>query len=70
MIDSYAKKQRDMSHIQSYIVGTINQLINDKTKQAWETIGSQLRQIASKAKAEVDPKRIEASVEAQIEKVK
>jgi hypothetical protein len=37
--------------MQSYIVGTINQLINDKTKQAWETISAQLKQIAAKTKA-------------------
>jgi hypothetical protein len=56
--------------MQSYIVGTINQLINDKTKQAWETISTQLKQIAAKTKAEVDPKKMEAMVQVQLEEMK
>lgn len=32
----------------SYVVSTINQLINDKTKQVWETVMSQLRQVIKK----------------------
>ena len=32
IIESFARKQKDQTQWQSYIVGTVNQLINDKTR--------------------------------------
>ncbi len=47
-----------MSQVHSYIVATVNQLINDKTKQIWETLMAQMKQISNKLHAEMDSKRI------------
>jgi len=35
LLESQYRKSRDANHWQSFVVGTINQLINDKTKQMW-----------------------------------
>jgi hypothetical protein len=44
-------------------VGTINQLINDKSKQMWETVNGQMKGLSRKLEVELDSKRIESIIQ-------
>lgn len=48
LIEGYARKKGDPSQMHSFVISTVNQLINDKTKQFWETIMGQLKQVTTK----------------------
>lgn len=44
------------------MISAINQIINDKTKQYWETISSQIKQIGEKVQQKFDHRKLEAIV--------
>lgn len=48
LLESHNRKNRDTNQWQSFVVGTINQLINDKTKQMWEAINGQIKGLGKK----------------------
>ena len=48
MLDSQNRKNRDMNHWQSFVVGTINQLINDKSKEGWDAVNAQIKGLSKK----------------------
>lgn len=70
MIEALLRKGKEGHHTHASIVATINQIINDKTKQHWETIGAQIKQISSKVQQEYDPKRLEAIIANEMDKLK
>jgi predicted phage tail protein len=63
LIDNLLRKNKETTNWQSYVVATVNQLINDKSKQYWDTIGQQLKNITLKVQHDLDSKKIESTVQ-------
>ncbi len=47
-----------MPNVQSYVVSTINQIINDKMKQHWEALSSQIKRMSEKLNQKFDQKKL------------
>jgi hypothetical protein len=70
LLEACLKRQKEAPHVQSFIVSTVNQLINDKMKQHWEVLAGRMREIGQQVQERFDQKRLEGVVQAELEKVK
>ena len=59
-----------MPNLQSYIVATVNQIVNDKLKQHWEVLSAQIRKVSEKIGQKYDAKRLEVSIQAEMDKIR
>lgn len=70
LLEGFLKRQKEGPQMQTFVVGTINQLINDRMKQHWDSLSARIQEIGQQVRQRFDQKRLEETVQAELEKIK
>jgi hypothetical protein len=58
LLEGLLRRQKEAPQTQAFVTNTINQLLNDRLKQHWETIAARLQQLGEQVSSRFDPKRL------------